>query len=232
MWQIIDSIKTALENAGHGPGALALAVVLGLLSAVASACCTLPLVGVLAGLTLAQKETKGRVLPTGLRFMTGLVLALLAIGGTVVFAGQSFQVLAGVYWKIVAGAIAILLGIGALELFPFSLPKMDVLQKIHGMALGSGAAGLVFGGAIALSSLPCNPGFFIVLGAAVLQKQVWWATGSLFAYAVGFSVPLTLLVCGLSLGKGLVRLQKVEKAVRMLAGAGLIIVGIYLLYTN
>ena len=136
--------------------------------------------------------------------MAGVVITLLVIGGVVVFAGQTIQKVSGGYWKIAAGCAAIAFGIGALELFPFKLPKLKLLStERNPAAIGSWISGIVFGGAIAISSLPCNPGIFIILGAAVLQKHTFWALCNLIAYAIGFSVPLTLLVFGLSFGKSL-----------------------------
>jgi cytochrome c biogenesis protein CcdA len=82
-----------------------------------------------------------------------------------------------------------------------------------------------------VTSLPCNPGIFVILGAAVLEKHTVWALVNLFAYAIGFSFPLSALVFGLSFGKSLVRLQKAEEIVRTAAGLLLIAMAFYLFYT-
>jgi cytochrome c biogenesis protein CcdA len=232
MQDFLASVKTLFDSAGYGPLSIALSFLLGLLSAVASACCTLPLIGVLAGYSVARREDRASVLRNGLLFMAGMIVTVLVIGGVVVFAGQTIQKVSGDYWKIAAGCTAIAFGIGALELFPFKLPKLKLFSARHNpAAVGSWISGIVFGGAIAVSSLPCNPGIFIILGAAVLQKHVFWAFLNLSVYAIGFSAPLTMLVLGLSLGKSLVRLQKAEKIIRISAGLLLIAAGIYLFYS-
>jgi cytochrome c biogenesis protein CcdA len=232
MQELLANIKILFDGVGHGPVSIAVAFLLGLFSAVASACCTLPLIGVLAGFTIARKEDRAAVWRNGLLFMTGVIITILIIGGTVVFAGQTIQKVSGSFWKIAVGCVAIVFGIGALELFPFRLPKLKIVttQSNHA-AIGSWISGIVFGGAIAISSLPCNPGIFIILGAAVLQKHALWALTNLTAYAIGFSSPLTALVFGISLGKSLVRLQKAEKIIRISAGILLVGAGIYIFHS-
>ena len=232
MQELLPSVKTMFDSVGYGPVSIAVAFLLGLLSTIASACCTLPLLGVLAGYSVVRKEDRAAVLRNGFLFMVGVVITLLVIGGVVVFAGQTIQKVSGGYWKIAVGCAAIAFGIGALELFPFKLPKLKLLPaRRNPAAIGSWISGIVFGGAIAISSLPCTPGIFIILGAAVLQKHAFWALANLTAYAIGFSVPLTVLVFGLSLGKSLIRLRKAEKIIRISAGILLIGAGIYIFHS-
>lgn len=228
----ISNIRALFESAGYGPLSIAVAAILGVLSAVACSGCTLPLIGAVMSYSVAQ-PIKRTIAPLSmLPFVLGICLALVTIGSVFVFAGQAIAQAAGPYWKIAAGVLALLFGIGALELFPFKLPgvKLTVLNKNPG-ALGFGISGVVFGGAIALSSLCCNPGIFIILGASALQQHIIWAFLNLIAYSVGFSIPLAALVYGISLSKDLLRLQRLEKGVRISAGILLIGIGIYLFYS-
>jgi cytochrome c biogenesis protein CcdA len=228
MHDLVSSVRTLLESGGYGPLSLVFSFIVGILSAIASACCTLPIIGALAGYSVIRKEDRSSVLRSGLLFMAGSIVTLMAIGSIVIFTGQTIRGISGDYWKIAAGCAALLFGIGALELFPFKMPKIKLLPAQSTSAgLWPGIAGIVFGGAIAVSSLPCNPGIFIILGAAVLQQHTFWAIITLASYAIGFSVPLTLLVFGLSLGKSLINFQKMEKIVRIIAGIALVAVGIY-----
>lgn len=91
--------------------------------------------------------------------------------------------------------------------------------------------GLVLGGGVSAASLACNPGIFIIVSVAVLQGASLWMIGVPVAYAVGFSVPLTAVVLGVSFGRPAVRAQKAEAAIRIAAGVLLIIAGFYLLRT-
>jgi cytochrome c-type biogenesis protein len=232
MLELIASIKSLIEGAGYGPMAVGFSFILGILSAIACSCCTLPIIGAMAGYSISQKQERREAVLSGILFMVGSVLALLIIGMTVTFFGISTIRVSGGYWKIVAGSIAVLFGIGTLGLFPFSFPKIKVpVAPAGSKSLVSGISGLVFGGAIAAITLPCSPGFFIVLGAAVLQKHVVWAFFNLVSYAIGFSAPLSALVLGISLGQSAIRFQKVEKIIRITGGIVLIAVGIYLFYS-
>jgi cytochrome c biogenesis protein CcdA len=232
MQEMIASIKSLLEGAGFGPASVVFSFALGMVSAVASSCCSLPIIGAMAGYSISRKMDRREALMSGLLFMAGSILALLIIGMIVAVFGISTIRMSGGYWKIVAGAIALLFGMGTIGLFPFKMPKFHVpLPSTSSNSLVSGISGLAFGGAIAAITLPCSPGFFVVLGAAVLQKHVAWAFFNLFAYALGFSVPLSALIFGFSLGRSAIRFQKAEKAIRITGGIILIAVGIYLFYS-
>jgi cytochrome c biogenesis protein CcdA len=232
MQEIISTIKSMLNSAGYGPVSIAFSFVLGTLSAIASACCTLPLMGAVAGYSITQDDNRQKALQSALFFMAGAVAALLVIGWIIIFFGQSAIRVSGGYWKIAAGSIALLFGIGSLRLFPFAIPKLPFITSGNkSSTLVSGFSGMIFGGTIVVTSLPCNPGIFIILGAAVLEKHIIWAFTNLFAYAIGFSAPLSGLVLGLSFGKSAMRLQKTEKIVRTAAGILLIATAFYLFYT-
>jgi cytochrome c-type biogenesis protein len=232
MLELVLSVKSILENCGYGPLGVAVASLLGLLSALASACCTLPFIGAIAGYSIARKSNHTDKLRTGIFFMAGVILTIIAIGCIFVFAGQTVQKISGDYWKIIVGAAAILFGIGALELFPFKIPSLNIFpNKNIFSGITPWIAGLIFGGAITISSLPCNPGIYIILGTAVIQKHVMWAVLSLTCYAIGFSLPLSLVVFGLSAGKNLISIQNTERIIRIIGGIMLIAVGVYFFHS-
>jgi cytochrome c-type biogenesis protein len=232
MHEITLSIKNILENSGYGPLGVAVALLLGIISALASACCTLPLIGAIAGYSIAQKSEQADKLRTGIFFMAGVIITILAIGCLFIFAGQTVQKISGDHWKIIVGSASILFGIGALELFPFKVPSLAIFSKnAIADSIAPWVAGLILGGAVTISSLPCNPGIYIILGAAVIQEHVVWAFLSLTGYAIGFSIPLSLIVFGLSAGKNLVRIKSAEKIVRITGGILLIAVGIYFFHS-
>jgi cytochrome c biogenesis protein CcdA len=232
---MIESIKTALQSGSSGTLALPLAFLLGLASAVASACCTLPAMGML----VAYSGTRGNVnrraaIGSAVSFMIGTTLALIVLGFVAGFAGQSAQAMLGNYWKLFAGVIAVVFGLAALGLLPLKLPQ--IRRKTASSAAGQGMigtliVGVLLGGGVAACSLPCNPGIFIVLGAAVLQGHSLWGMVLMAAFALGFSLPLSAILLGVSFGKASIKAKKVETAIRMVAGALLIAVGIYLLAT-
>jgi cytochrome c biogenesis protein CcdA len=87
------------------------------------------------------------------------------------------------------------------------------------------------GGGVSAASLCCNPGIFIVLGVAVLQGHTLWAMAIMVAYAVGFSLPLAVIMLGASFGKSAIKAKKTETVIRVLAGGLLVVAGFYFLAT-
>jgi len=207
-------IKAAFENVGLGPMALPLALLLGLLSAVAAACCTLPVLGAIVGYSGTRKTSNSRTNLLGaFFFMLGTIIALLILGS-------------------VAGFVAIIMGLATLKLLPFKLPqeRAEIRSQPRGF-WGAALFGLVMGGAVSVCSLACNPGIFIILGVAVLQGYTLWMFGVLVAYSIGFSLPLTALMLGASFGRSAITAQKAEVGIRTAAGVLLIAVGFYFLST-
>ena len=85
---ILEWVKTVFEQTGYGPVALPLAFLLGLVSAVASACCALPVLGAIVGYSGTRKERTRRAnLLAALFFMLGTIVALVILGSV---AGTDF----------------------------------------------------------------------------------------------------------------------------------------------
>ena len=228
-------VTETLQSASMGPAALPLAFLLGLVSAVASACCTLPAMGMLVAYSGTREDANRQTaFASAIAFMIGTMLALIVLGLVAGFLGQAAQALLGRYWKLFAGIIAVVLGLAALKLLPFRLPQLArksetrfVGQGVFGVAV----VGLMMGGGVAAASLPCNPGIFVLLGASVLMGQVLWGVVLMAAFAVGFSLPLGAILFGVSFGKASLKAQKTEAAIRVVAGVLLVCAGFYLLAT-
>ena len=226
-------IRATFDSVGLGPMAFPLACLLGLVSAVASACCTLPVLGAIVAYSGTRESSDKRTnWLAAAFFMLGTILALVILGAVAGYVGQVAQTALGKYWKLFAGVVAILMGLGALNLLPFKLPHQQAESRTRPRGLwGAAVFGLVLGGAVSACSLACNPGIFIILGVAVLQGATVWMLGVLVAYAVGFSLPLTAVVLGASFGKSAIRAQKAETAIRIVAGVLLVGAGFYFLGT-
>lgn len=216
-----------------GPAAVPLAFLLGLVSAVASACCTVPAMGMLVAYSGTRQDANRRTaLVSALAFMIGTTLALIILGFVAGFVGQTAQALLGRYWKLFAGIVAVILGVAALKLLPVRLPQFtrqtETRSAGHGL-LGTVVVGLLMGGGVAASSLPCNPGIFIVIGASILMGHILWGMLLMAAFGVGFSLPLSAILLGVSLGKAAIKVQKAEAVIRIVAGVLLVGAGFYLL---
>jgi cytochrome c biogenesis protein CcdA len=223
--------KTVLEQTGFRPVALPLAFVLGLASAVASACCTLPLIGAIVGYSGTREDENSRAkFFAAFFFMLGTMIALVILGYVAGFVGQVAQDVMGKYWKIFAGLIAIFVGLAALKLLPFNFSTKAIKGNSRPQGfLGAVVFGLIMGGGVSMCSLACNPGIFIVLGVAVLQGYTLWAMGLMAAYAVGFSLPLAVIMLGVSFGKTAIKAKKTEAAIRIICGVLLLVAGFYFL---
>ena len=232
---MLQTITQALQEGSSGIIALPLAFALGLVSAVASACCTLPAMGMLVAYSGTRETTDRRAtFAAASWFLIGTTLALIILGFVTGLIGQAAQAFLGRYWKLFAGVVAVLVGLATLKLVPMpALPKRPVTGRGAARRNGIGAAlgGLFLGGGVAACSLPCNPGIFIVLGASVLMGKVVWGMVLMTAFAVGFSLPLSAILLGVSFGKASIKAGKADAAVRAVAGVVLIGAGLYLLAT-
>ena len=232
---MIQWVTETLQSASMGPVALPLAFLLGLVSALASACCTLPAMGMLVAYSGTREDANRKsAFASAIAFMIGTTLALIVLGFFAGFVGQAAQALLGRYWKLFAGFIAVVLGLAALKLLPLKLPQL--VRKTEARSAGQGifgtvVVGLLMGGGVAAASLPCNPGIFIVIGASILMGHILWGMVLMAAFGVGFSLPLGTILFGASFGKASLKAQKAEAAIRVVAGVLLVGAGFYLLAT-
>ena len=230
---MLDSVTNALQQASSQPLGLLLAMLLGALSAATSACCTLPVVGVLIGYSGAQENVSSRlVFKQVLFFILGTILALIIIGGVAGLVGQVANIMLGRYWKVFAGVALIFFGLATLKILPFQIAsgQFDSIANRLGMS-GVMLTGFVLGGLIAATSLCCSPAIFAVIGVAVLQREIFQAALLLGMYALGFSLPLGAIVLGVSLGKARFLPNNADIIIRWIAGGILLIVGFYFLMT-
>src|SRR5512136_2000968 len=150
---MLKEITDALQAASTGPAALPLAFLLGLVSAIASACCTLPAMSVLVAYSGTRENTNRRTAFTSaIWFLIGTTLALIILGFVAGFIGQTAQAFLGRYWKMFAGAVAVLLGLVTLKLLPIHLPKRDRTGGspfAFDTQIGAALGGLFLGGGVA-----------------------------------------------------------------------------------
>lgn len=230
---MIQQIIDRLGEVSSEPIGLLLAMLLGAGSAVASTCCTLPALGLVASYSGATEQASHKdLIKSTLFFMLGTVVSLMLIGLVTGFVGQAAQFTLGRYWKLFAGLIAIFFGLVNLKMLPFNLSFGNLeTSKKDLSGLGQILTGFVLGGIVAVSSLPCNPGIFIVMGAALLQGAIFKAMLLLGMFAIGFALPLGALILGISLSKFALASKGIDSAIRWISGIILIVVGFYFLLT-
>ncbi len=226
-------INQTLESGTFSLAVLLAALLLGLVSSVATAGCSLPVLGAIVGYSGTRKAKDYRAhIIAALSFMLGTMIAIMILGSVTGFIGQIAQSTMGSYWKLFAGLIAIMFGLGTLRLLPFNLSVKTSQNTSNPRGLvGAAIFGLGIGGAISVCSLCCNPGIFIVLGATVLQGYNVWAMSMLAVYAIGFSLPLAAIMLGVSFGRMAAKAKAAETVIRIGAGILLIITGFYFIGT-
>jgi cytochrome c-type biogenesis protein len=179
-----------------------------------------------------ENVNRRSALASAVWFLVGTTLALIVLGLVAGLVGQAAQAFLGRYWRIFAGAVAVLLGLATLKMLPIHLPKRaarDGSPSASDAKMGAAFGGLFLGGGVAACSLPCNPGIFIVIGASVLLGRMAWGMVLMAAFAVGFSLPLAAILFGVSFGKASIKAQRADAAIRTVAGMLLVGAGLYLL---
>ena len=198
--------------------------------------CNAAIVGALAGYSGATDKKRGLVetLLGGLFFMLGVTISLTILGAIAGLVSQAVGSVLGAYWKLFAGFVIIFFGLGVLNLVPFRLAKFGLGSvglakgKMNGLVFG-----LAIGGGVGACSVFCNPSMLMALGMAALQRHFVLGAIIMAVYAVGYSLPLAMVVAGLGLGIGKLEstIQRSASVIKVIAGVLLIGTGLYLLAT-
>ena len=227
-------INQALETPGVGISLLAALLLLGLLSAAASSCCSLPVVGAIAGYVGASEGNRKRdIRVAALSFAAGSVLALAVIGAAMGLVGHLIGESFGRYSKLVVGLVLVLFGLMSLGLFPFRLPSFRFSGRTNaGGALGAVILGSALGGSTATCAVSCcSPALLGILGVVALRGQA--AKGALLmaVFGVGFSIPMVAVLLGAGLGKWVLKATRIMPIVKVVGGLVMLGVGFYFLVT-
>lgn len=226
-------IRQTLSADQAGIAVLPAAFLFGVLGSVSS-CCTLPVIGAVAGYAGGLGERRGRreLLLVAVFFSVGTILSLAVLGAVAGFVGQVAGASLGRYWRFAAGLMMVLFGLIAVGLLQLRVPKLNVAGRaesrgvagalVYGLALGGGTTACAFG---------CNPLLPMAMGAAVLKGATFMGAAMLGVFALGYSLPLAAGLVGIGLGVS--RLGDIAKRVmpvtRVGGGALMLIVGFYLL---
>lgn len=208
---------------------------LGMLGAVSS-CCALPMIGAVVGYAGSRDSQTGRreLWMAGLFFMLGTTLSLAVIGALTGLIGHWGSSSLGRYWQFAAGLAIVLFGLVSLKLVRIRIPALNLSSNMRGKGVaGAMVYGLVLGGASTACSVGCNPLLPMAIGAVVLKSTLLLGAMALTVFALGYSLPLTAGLIGLSFGLGRLSktAQRVEPVIRIGGGVLLVGVGFYLLAT-
>lgn len=226
-------IQDTLSSEQMGIAVLPAVFLFGILGSLSS-CCTLPVIGAVAGYAsgLGEQRSRREILLVGLFFLLGTILSLAALGAVAGFVGQVAGSSLGKYWRFAAGLMMVLFGLVAVGLLEIRIPKwnLDARANRRGTA-GALVYGLALGGATTACSFGCNPLLPVAMGAAVLKGATLLGAAMVAVFALGYSLPLAGALVGIGYGVGqLGRMaKKVIPVARIGGGALLISIGFYLL---
>lgn len=226
-------IRQTLSGQQHGIAVLPAAFVLGLLGSVTS-CCTLPVLGAVAGYAGSVGTQSGRrgLLPVALSFMVGTIVSLAVLGAVTGLLGNMAGAVLGRYWRFVGGLVMVVFGLSTLRLLEIPVPRFGAGLRARGGGLAKAVVyGLAVGGATTACSVLCNPLLPVAVSAAGVEGVPLLGASMLAVFAVGYSLPLTagLLGIGFGLGRLGVLAQQVMPVVRVGVGVLLVGLGFYLL---
>lgn len=226
-------VRQALESPEFGAWALPAALVLGLVAAVGS-CCNVAMLAAVAGYAGSREGLRRRdVALTCACFLVGTVVALALVGALIGQLGQAVGQSLGRWGAVFAGLVTILFGLAALKLLPFRVPELGLPKSWRPEgAVGSAVFGLAAGASSASCAVACSgPLVPIVLTLAMLRGHGLWGAAILAMFAVGYSVPLTALMLGVSWGRLTGAAAKATGPIRVVAGVVLLGAGFWLLAT-
>jgi cytochrome c biogenesis protein CcdA len=213
---------------------LAALLLLGALSAAASSCCSLPVVGAITGYVGAGESTRRRdITIAALSFAAGSIIALAAIGAAMGYAGQLVGDSFNRYGKLAGGFVLIFFGLSTLGFLPFRFPGLRSPARSGmpaGGVVGAVLLGSVLGGSSATCAVSCcSPALLAILGVVALQGQAAKGALVMAVFGLGYSLPLVALFLGASLGRWTLRASRVMPAVKIVAGLLMLGVGFYFL---
>ncbi len=220
----------------HATATVLLAVfALGVISVVTCGC-NFAVIGAVAGYSGASSET-GRtkvVFVRGAAFLLGTMISMAVIGTFFGYAGQLISDSFGNYWKIAAGLIWIFFGLYSLDWLPFKIPGITIKSRQTEQNLFSAILfGLAIGGLSSALNSCCNPLFPVILAASFVKGSAVWGFMMLTIFSLGYGLPLTAMMVGLTLGLGKVSktMMLAGTIVKYVGGISLIVLGFYFLLT-
>jgi cytochrome c biogenesis protein CcdA len=230
----MEWISKVFESSEFGIAILPAAFLLGLLTTLGS-CVNWGILGAVVGFAGSRDESFQfrDALLTSLFFFVGTIASLAVLGLLAGYLGKIAGSNFGRYGTVAAAFAAILFGLATLNILPFKMPSINIAgwKRASGW-LGASVFGLVVGAAsLTVTMGCCGPLLPVVLGVAAAKGQLGWGALILTMFAVGYSLPLALLMLGIGAGRVTSFAQKAIKPIKIVAGTALVLVGFWLLAT-
>ena len=188
--------------------------------------CVLPLLPIV----LAYSTGNSKFRP--LAIIIGLAISFTIMGVAASAFGTLFLPYIGKL-RIIAEIMIILIGLSMLmekEIFGFFL---QYTGKIHSEGKGL-LGGLVVGASLGIVWIPCvGPILASILTLVALESNIIYGAELLLIYSLGFAIPMVLIAYSAKLsGDRLSSLSKFDIELKKAAGTILVVVGLWMVYTN
>ncbi len=224
-------IRNTLTVDQLGLAVLPAAFLFGILAS-ASSCCTLPVMGAVAGYAggLGERRTRRELLVVGAFFALGTILSLSVLGAVAGFVGQVVSMSLGNYWRVAAGLMMVVVGLIAVGLVSLRVPGLAFERRANSRGVvGALVYGLALGGGTTACAFGCNPLLPMAMGAAVFEGTTLLGAAMLAAFAIGYSLPLAAALVGIGMGLGRLgrTAARVMPAARIGGGVVMMAVGFY-----
>lgn len=174
--------------------------------------------------------TKGRdrnqALLFGAAFISGMIIAHVALGLIAGLGGKWAAALAGRGWGFVLGPLLIVLGLMWAGWLRIPLPSFGFKATRPMATWGAFLLGIPF--AIAVCPV-CTPALVVLLGVVAGIGSIWLGIVLLLAFALGRAVPLAIGIFAMSWVENLKRFADYRRSFEIAGGVTLIVAGLYML---
>jgi cytochrome c-type biogenesis protein len=207
--------------------------------------CTLPLLpaylGFISGVSYeelsdpdARKHAQRLIVRNSVMFVLGFSLVFIMFGLLAGIAGSYVGPLRAVLTKV-AGILIIIFGLLTLGLLsPAALLKERRMRIPSWLTIGTPTSSLLLGSAFAFGWTPCiGPILATVLLFASATETALSGAILLLVFSIGFSIPFVLLAYAISHATTFVtRMEPYLRALSLIGGVFLVLLGIFLLFGN
>jgi cytochrome c-type biogenesis protein len=209
-----------MDIGGATPLAAFMAGVISILSP-----CVLPLLPVI----FAYSTSKGKLRP--LAIVAGLSLSFVFMGVITSAFGSLFQQYL-IYLTAFAGIIVILMGLTLL----FDLGTFNFIGSLSGKQFKENGlmGGLLLGISLGIIWIPCvGPILASILSLVAIEGDLLYGAFLLFVYSLGLGIPMLVIAYSANISSSkLSMIAKYDMYLKKVVGFILIIVGMWMLYTN
>lgn len=200
--------------------------------------CVLPMLPVYAMyLVGGAKESRGRfaILRRCLGLLLGFVLLFTLMGAGAGALGSLLKNADRAIINAVSGVLMLIFGLWMLDVFHPNIRIPGVMGRFQPTMNGFGGS-FVFGLLIAVSWTPCLTPVLanaLILAASANNATMWTGIISLAVFAIGLCLPMLAVMLLYQWLKGILGwLRTHQQLIRRIAGAAMILYGIYLILTS